>query len=503
VVEALADGYRFASATDADRLAASVAAHRRAVIHRGTADRLVAVGGAPDRIATHLLAAGDGPAAVAPGLAAARAAAASHLHAEVERWVDDLVDHAEGAARVDLLWLRAAALVGQGDPTAVQAYRAVLAVADQDLVPALRAGLAQAAILAGDFPTAEDAVRGLEPDGGPFDGAILLARGSVAFFRGELEEAEAAADAARDLALEPGAPSRLLDVITLQGMIAHNRGEWFDRLRRELRATRDSPELASTIFDCHLCVAEYLLYGPAPYEEVVALARELQRNAERSGARRAEAFALCVAGEAELLAGELEAARADLEASIALHRELHADTGTAHSLQRLAEVELAEGNRVEAERRAREALPLARFSPLARHLLQRTYGTLIAAAPDLTAAMAVVAEAAAGVDEPSRCEYCDVMVAVPSAIACAAAGDLEAARRHLARAEHAAALWHGTAWKGAVAEAKAALAAAEGRPDEAEALLAEAAEQFDQAGQPLDAARCREARADGTTRSGT
>ena len=80
------------------------------------------------------------------------------------------------------------------------------------------------------------------------------------------------------MALAPGAPNRLLDVITLQGMIAHNRGEWFDRLRRELRATTEHPELASAVFDSHLCVAEYLLYGPTPYDEVVALTRQLRKG---------------------------------------------------------------------------------------------------------------------------------------------------------------------------------------------------------------------------------
>jgi DNA-binding winged helix-turn-helix (wHTH) protein/tetratricopeptide (TPR) repeat protein len=493
VVEAVADGFRFVDAEDAARLADGLAPHRRAGVRAETARALSDAGGDPSRIAEHLLAAGDVAAAVPYALLAARQAAELHLHDEVLRWVDAVVGQAAGPDRVELLALRGAAMVATGHPGAASAFREALVEADDSWRTPLRAGLAQASILAGDLPGAEEAIAGVSPDGGPFDGAVYLAQGMVAFFRGRLDDAEAAADAARELALAPGAPSRLLDVITLQGMIAHNRGEWFDRLRRELRASRDSPELASTVFDCHLCVAEYLLYGPLPYEEVVGLARDLQASAAASGARRAEAFALCVAGEALLLAGRLEEARVDLEGSIELHRQLRADTGLAHSLQRLAEVELAEGNRAEAERLAREALPLARWSPLARHLVQRTYGTLVAAAPDLPSAVAVVQEAEAAVDESSRCEYCDVMLAVPSAATYAAAGRLEEARAHLDRARHSAALWQGTAWRGAVAEAEAVLAQAEGRSDEAEALLEQAARLFDQAGQPLDAARCREA----------
>ena len=86
----------------------------------------------------------------------------------------------------------------------------------------------------------------------------------LACFSGDLDGADAAVEAARAMALAPGAPDRLLDVIALQGMIAHNRGEWFDRLRRELRATTEHPGIASAVFDSHLCVAEYLLYGPTP-----------------------------------------------------------------------------------------------------------------------------------------------------------------------------------------------------------------------------------------------
>jgi hypothetical protein len=55
---------------------------------------------------------------------------------------------------------------------------------------------------------------------------------------------------------------------------------------------------------------------------------------------------------------------------------------------------------------------------LARHLLQRIYGTLISAAPDADAALAVVDEAVERLDEPFACTLCQVMIAVPASIAC-------------------------------------------------------------------------------------
>ncbi len=493
VLEHAGGDYRFVDPEAADRLVEQLPPRRRATARQELASRLAEGGADPERVAAQLLAAGRPELAVPYALAAARRAAESQFPAEVLRWTDVARDHVEGPDETALLALRADALATVGDPGAVATYRQALAKASAADVPGLRARLARAAMLSGDLSSAEEALRGLEPTGGPHDASILLAVGMLSYFAGDLERAEAAVEQARSLALAPGAPDRLLDVITLQGMIAHSRGEWFDRLRRELRATRDNPQLTTTVFDSHLCVAEYLLYGPTPYDEVVALAHDLRRQAERTGARRAVAFAVTVAGEAALLAGHLDTARRDLTEAVELHRESGGDTGVAHTLQRLAEVELAAGGRAEAERLLRRALPLARWSPLARHLLQRIYGTLIGAAADTDAAMGVVREAVETMDDPTACVFCQVMIAVPAAIACAEAGRLDEARSFLLQAEASASLWNGTSWQAAVDEVRGALARAEGDEDEADRLLARAASLFEAAGQPLDAERCVEA----------
>ena len=241
--------------------------------------------------------------------------------------------------------------------------------------------MGRAAVLLGDLASAEEALRGLQPKAVPTTPPILLAAGMLAYFTGDLDGAETCLERGARLALGPGAPGRMLDVITLQGMIAHNRGEWFDRLRRELRATSENPDLASTVFDSHLCVAEYLLYGPTPYDEVVALAHDFDGtpNAAEPGERwRSPSPSRARRRSSPATSTPLGASSPSGRAA----PESGADTGVAHSLQRLAEVELADGDRAEADRLARRALPLARWSPLARHLLQRVYGTLITAAPD-------------------------------------------------------------------------------------------------------------------------
>jgi hypothetical protein len=209
--------------------------------------------------------------------------------------------------------------------------------------------------------------------------------------------------------------------------------------------------------------------------------------------RRAAGFSTTLEGEVMLLAGDLRRAGDLLSESVDLHREIGADTGLAHALQRLAEVRLAEGDRAGAERLCRQALPLARWSPISRHLLQRIAGTLIAAAPDPAAAAAAADDAFATLDDPTACLFCQVMLAVPAAMAFAAVGRLEEASDQIEVAARSARCWEGPAWPAAVTEARAVLARAEGRDDEADALLREAATGFAAAAQPLDAARCHEA----------
>jgi hypothetical protein len=105
----------------------------------------------------------------------------------------------------------------------------------------------------------------------------------------------------------------------------------------------------------------------------------------------------------------------------------------------------------------------------------------------------VVDEAVERLDEAFSCVFCQVMIAVPASIACVEGGRLDEARSWLAQAERSAATWQGTAWQGAVTEARGHLVRAEGDAAAASRLFADAARLFETAGQPLDAQRCREA----------
>ena len=482
--------YRFRHGLIREALIADIAPHRRRRIHRAAADRLRELDAPAARIGHHLFEAGD-PAAAAPYLVrAAERDAAVGAYRDALDQLERVIAFVEGELRARALALRADLLFAIGDATAPSAYRHALELATGDRARLLRARLARAAVIGGDVATGLAAIEAVELDGGSTDGDVLLARGLVSYLTGDFDAAWTAIEAARRRILSGDKTWQVLDLIALEGLLAHTRGDWFDRIRVELQQARESPDVALAIFDGYLCPAEYLLYGPTPFDEVISIARSLRATAQRAGALRAVAFASALAGEAALLAGDLDTAERELQDSIDQHRDIGASAGEAHSLQRLAEAFLARGDREEAMRLLQRALPLARWSALSLHLLQRIYGTMILAAGDAESARSVVdrAESALGTDD--RCLFCNVMLTVPAAIASARVGDLDGARRHLAEAEASVRLWDSTSWDAAVREAHAHLAYAEGEPDRAAACFAEAAQLFAEAGQPLDAKRC-------------
>jgi tetratricopeptide (TPR) repeat protein len=490
ILEPADTGFRFRHRLVRDALLEDLPPHRRHRIHRDTADRLEALGASPARVGHHLVEAGEARRAVPHLLAAADTEASLGAYKDALALLEAVRPDAVGRDRARLLALRADLLMAMGDPASVSAYREALELADDGERRRLRARLARAAVMAGDLDTAEVSLEGIEPDGGPDDGEILLAQGHTAFYTSNYPKAAEVAEEARRRVLAGDKTWQVLDLVSLQGLLAHQRGEWFDRMRGELRRTRDVPEVANAVFDGYLCPAEYLLYGPTPYDDVIETARGLRATALRSGALRAVAFASALIGEAALLKGDLELAADELQEAVDLHHVIGSSAGESHSLQRLAEVRLAAGDREAARALLEQALPLARWSIIANHLLQRIYGTMIEAAADPLVARAIVDRAESTLGLEDRCRFCSVMLSVPAVGACADVGDFDHAHRHLAVAERSTTLWEGTAWEAAVAEAAGRLALAEGDPDRAAEQLRAAVAGFERAGQPLDVERC-------------
>lgn len=485
-------GFRFRLPLVRDALLVDLPPHRRQRIHRDAAERLLALDASPARVGHHLVRAGETRRAVPFLLAAAQTQASLGAYRDALELVDAVRSSATGSERAQLATLRADLLMVLGDPAAVIGYREALELAPPAVRRRLRARLARAAVMSGDLDTAAAALDGVEPDGGLDDGEILLAQGHTAFFTADYRRAAAVAEEARRRVLGGDKTWQVLDLVSLQGLLAHQRGEWFDRIRGELRRTRDVPEVANAVFDGYLCPAEYLLYGPTPYADVITTARDLRSTALRSGALRAVAFASALIGEAALLSGDLELAAHELQDAVDLHHDIGSGAGEAHSLQRLAEARLAAGAAGEARALLDRALPLARWSIMARHLLQRIYGTMISAEPDPTVARAIVDRAESTLGSEDACVFCSIMLSIPAVRACAAIGDVEHAQRHLEQARRSAQAWEGTAWEAALAEAEAHLAEAEGDLASATDLYEQASATFERAGQPLDVERCRD-----------
>jgi DNA-binding SARP family transcriptional activator len=485
--------YRFRHPLVREALLEALPPHHGPAARRAVAEALVRTNAAPGRVAWQYLKAALPNKAVPYALPAVETAGALGAYRDALTLLDAVRPHAGGDELATLLARRGDLLLALGDPDAVAAYQEAAAVTTGTQNRMVRARLARAAAFGGDLESARAALAGLSVDGDAADASVLRAQGTLAYLSGDIDRAWEITGRARELLHSPDDPWHLVDLVNLQGLIAHQRGEWFERFRMELRRTQGKRRLAAVLFDAHLCVAEYMLYGPVPYTEVIEQAEALRQSATEAGALRGVAFATALAGEAALFMDDLERAERDLLEALDLHREVDASAGEAHALQRLAEVHLARDDRASARELLQRALPLARWSVISRHLLQRIYGTMITAADTPGEARAVVELAEATIGETDQCPLCAVMLAVPAAIACAEVGDLDTARGYLQVAEGSAGRWQGDAWPAAVHEARAHLATAEAQPDEAATLFARAAEQFASAGHRRAAARCAKA----------
>ena len=102
--------------------------------------------------------------------------------------------------------------------------------------------------------------------------------------------------------------------LQIQAMVAHSTGEWPSAVESGLDNSLLTPDLADTLFDGHLCVAEFALTSGDPLDGIRAVAEELHGNATRSGARRAQIFAATLLGEIALITGAIDEAEATASA---------------------------------------------------------------------------------------------------------------------------------------------------------------------------------------------
>jgi len=497
VVEPAEGGFRFRHPLVREGLVEQLPPHLRSRGHQRVAEALAGLERPPGRVAHHYLAAGLASRAVPYVVRAVETAGALGAFRDALALVDGVREHAGPDHLPVLLARRGDLLMALGDPGAVEAYTEAARVTTGTLHRLVRARLARAASVGGDLATARSALAGLDLQDDEADASLLLAQGNLAYFTGDMETARTVATEARERLRGVDDPWHLVDLVGLQGLLAHQRGEWFASFRTELRRTQGHDRLAGAVFDAHLCVAENLLYGREPYAEIIAEAEQLRLRASQTGALRGVAFSTALIGEAALMMGDVARAEAELLEAVALHADIDAVGGQAHSMQRLAEVRLAQERGEEARQLLEQALLLARWSTVGMHLLQRIFGTLIVSAPDPESARLMVDRAESTMGEPDQCQFCAVMLAVPAAIACARVGDLEEAHRFLAIAARSVSMWGESSWHAAVVEAQATVALAEGDAERYRRLSREAADAYSAVGHAGDAARCLAAAAAG------
>ena len=481
--------YRFRHELVRRALAEQVPPHYRVAMHRDTARRLASAGAEPALVARHWLE-GDRPGeAVRWLLDAARDAAGLGAFVDALRHLDTLLAHQP--RHPDALCLRAEALDALGDVRAPAAYGLAAEIVGEPAAQEIRSKQALAQIKRGDPAGGVATLQGLAPVTveGRLAHALGWAGAAVLGFA-DPDTGTAKAAESRRLALESGDAPSLVIASWAQAAAAHARGDLRASVHADLLETAALPELATSVFDGHLCINQRLLYGARPYPDVIAFASAFAAEAERLGAVRGRAYAVTLRGEALLLSGRLAEAEADLGEAIRLSRASGGAVGESLALQRLAEVALYRGDARESDVLLDEALAVARESDVGFHLLDRIYGTRIAAAADPDEALAALDDAENAVRGPlETCPGCRITLVVPGAIAAARGGDLDRAVEWESSAEWlAGVVMRLPGWDAALEEVRGHRARAAGEP--AAARFAAAAAAFTAAGQPLDAARC-------------
>ena len=198
-------------------------------------------------------------------------------------------------------------------------------------------------------------------EGDAADGPILLAQGHLAYFTGDVDAAWEIANEAARCCLSPDDPWQFVDLVTLQGLVAHQRGEWFERFRHGAaphagQATawrpRSSTRTCASPSTCSTVRSRTTRSSSRP--------RTCCRRPTHAGALRGVAFARADR-RGRPAHGRPRAGGARAAEAVELHRDVDATAGEAHCLQRLAEVRLAQGDRG-GRRLLQRALPLARWS---------------------------------------------------------------------------------------------------------------------------------------------
>jgi DNA-binding SARP family transcriptional activator len=318
-----------------------------------------------------------------------------------------------------------------------------------------------------------------------------LAWGLIHLQSGEFAKAERVAKEARRLAIEGVLAREVGEASALYGLAAHMQGRWPDLFRSEfIEWIRSAPTFAPTVFDGHLCLAEFCLCGANGHEDLARATRELLAIATDARSTAGRAIATLILGEAELFSGDLEAAEASLDAAERMYEEIAECAGRVIALQRRAEVALARGQKYRAGRIVQKGFRLAESNWLSPHLLLRLQALAVETAGTTARTAEAIQRGDRWLAQGGMCQPCSMGFRVAAAIALAEAGEVEQTSRRLDEAERLAGMWNGGPWVAAEWEGRGVQRRAQGQTQQAAALFREAASRYAALGRRRDQERC-------------
>lgn len=216
-------------------------------------------------------------------------------------------------------------------------------------------------------------------------------------------------------------------------------------------------------------------------------------TARRMNAPRAIALCQCFNGALEFQAGHWREAEAALRESIRLHRDIGAASGEALACQRLGVLFTARGDWDGGRAVLEEGIVVAERALLRAHCLARLYASLARnrlEAGDLDAAEQALALGLEMSQRHGHCVSCDALL-LPAAVSVRVQqSNLPAAEMFCDQLDEASAKYASRIWVAMAKQARAELAAAQGRLDQAVLWYHEAYENFTIAGNAYEAARC-------------
>ena len=531
-------GYHFHHTLVREAIEAGLAPERLAALHGALADALEAYpaalafgyAAAPaheppyERIALHRLRAGQDERALRPLVAAGhRAAARAGLREALAFYEQALAlaarpGAADGAVRLELLDAAGRVQLGLGelagaarafadaarlsDPkgfrpepaAAAHAHRlAALALAAGGQLPAAHAEIDQGIAAAGDA-------------GGEELAPLLHLRSLLLWHDGRAAESRTAAAACVAAAVQAGDADLVARGRDFEALARALEGEPVSARpgddgiglaeRRHQDTTPEHP------FDVHLALWDrdlVALDAPA----VARLAAALAERARMRGALDALATARSGEGVAALAEGQLDLAEAALRDALAGHRAAGSALGEALALERLAALLAMRGRLDEALDAVDEGVVVAERASLRRHALTRLHATearIRLAGGALRAADDAVREASEAAARHGECTACDAAFRPETVRVLLARGHVDEASVEAAQLEEIARQRGGVPVPGGggrvgvleaiAATSRARVLAAQGRRDEALALLARARAAFSAAGHRYEAARC-------------